>query len=235
MLRVKVSKSCHFRNHKAVLLHPLSMNGDFIRSQVLATRLKQCFRTLPLVLLIIAGWHYAATQYRRDFSLVVSSHLDVASVRVTVNGVNDQSIPYNPQTRSFAQVAAQDWLTVRKQLATFAGQPRALLAFHPVLGGARSLLFPRSNKRRLRVVYGFSDEISKNESGGDLVFTVALVDSPGFSREFMVKSTEGSLQSVDLELPALKSPEKLSLLRFTVEPQRQDVAHNWFFFDAYLW
>lgn len=198
--------------------------------------MKRVYPYILIVALLAAGAvYYGRNQFRRDFSLVLSSNLDRARAVLQRTDGNVKEAVYVGKGQRLEYPGEPHWFNVEKRADTFAGRHDAHVILHPVAGGTHRISFPvPHDASRVRFIWGFSDYALQNPHGGAVRVRVAFADTSLLTTECLSRNGCLGFESEDLEIPVVERGSSSSL---TVEVQAlsDNVDFHTFYFDGYVW
>lgn len=196
-----------------------------------------------IIAFALAVFYYFENQYRRDFSFVLSNHLQSVKGRVIRDGNVEIIGRWNSKDSRIEYPSLPNWLSISRQVATFSGVRDARIFLHPFPRATHELRWENiPTGSHLRLMYGFSDEALSRSSSLSVDFEVQTVGGAMlFSTRVSCDGTtpcQTGLKTVDILDPFRKSridADTRQTLILAVRPIGADVSFNWFFVDGYVW
>jgi hypothetical protein len=198
--------------------------------------MKRSSAYILIVAMLVAGvLHYSRHQFRRDFSLVLSSNLDRSHAVLQRKDGSVKEAVYVSKGQRLEYPGEPRWFNVEKKADTFEGRYDARIILHPLAGGSHRISFPvPRDASRVRFIWGFSDYVQRNPRGGAVQIRVAFGEQPLLTTDCISRAGCLGLQSSDLLMPAVERGASSSL---TIEVQAlsNNVDFHSLYFDGYVW
>lgn len=187
-------------------------------------------------------YHYANHQFRRDFSYVLSNHLEAAEGTLAYdNGIIKNGL-LQSRGLAFRFPGEPDWMDVSKSADTFNGTLDARIVMRPQPGVTNRLAFKTvPNGKTLRLFYGFSDTARDSAPATGLGVSLKVI---GGDRDILHEKiitwrpTEpwtGGLRSVDLPFDSIDQLKARRTLTFEVRMAADLNWNHFFYVDGYIW
>jgi hypothetical protein len=189
-------------------------------------------------------WHYSQDQFRRDFSFVLSNHLDDARSRLIFdNGIVLEGNKMPLPSHGVSYVGQPEWMGVSKRADVFNGVLDARIFLHPAGALTHEVTFQSlPTAAHLRLLYGFSDEARNNAPREGLGVEISVVDAQAqVLHKHAVAWTagepwQGGLQIAEIPLDEnFRSAELPHALTISVRLTSSSSAHHHFYVDGYIW